>query len=160
MRKKIFLFLNHFEEIAAGVLFTIMVVVINVEVIRRYLFLAPGAYSEEIAKYLFIWTVFFSMAFAVKQEAHIITDILPDKTPNKLLKIINITSIIIFMCFSVFMIYQGYIYTKKMYLFERSTEAMAAPLYYFCVSLPIGFAFVLLRLVQKLLQVFRGFNEP
>ena len=70
---------------------------------------------------------------AVKEESHIITDVLPDKTPKRILNIIDITSIVIFGIFSVFMIYHGYVYTLKMYHFERLTEAMGAPLYYFSV---------------------------
>ena len=68
MMKKIMFFLKHFEEIIAGILFIAMVIVINVEVFNRYFLLSPGAYSEEIAKYLFIWAVFFAMVYAVKEK--------------------------------------------------------------------------------------------
>ncbi len=152
MMKKILFFLKHFEEIIAGILFIAMVIVINVEVFNRYFLLSPGAYSEEIAKYLFIWSVFFAMVYAVKENAHIITDVIPEKTPKYIQNLIDIASIVIFILFSIFMIYYGYIYTVKMYQFERLTEAMGAPLYYFCVSVPVGFSLVLLRLVQQLVK--------
>ena len=157
MMKKILFFLKHFEEIIAGILFVIMVIVINVEVFNRYFLLSPGAYSEEIAKYLFIWSVFFAMVYAVKENGHIITNVIPDKTPLYIQQLIDITSIVIFIIFSIFMIYYGYIYTMKMYQFERLSEAMGAPLYYFCVSVPVGFSLVLLRLIQQLLKKINVF---
>jgi len=157
MMKKILFFLKHFEEIIAGILFVIMVIVINVEVFNRYFLLSPGAYSEEIAKYLFIWSVFFAMVYAVKENGHIITNVIPDKTPLYIQQLIDITSIVIFIIFSIFMIYHGYIYTMKMYQFERLSEAMGAPLYYFCVSVPVGFSLVLLRLIQQLLKKINVF---
>jgi len=153
MKRKVFFYLNHIEEIIAGILFVLMVIIINVEIFNRYFLLSPGAYSEEIAKYLFIWSVFFAMVYAVKENAHIVTNIIPDKTPIHILKIIEITSTVIFILFSVFMIYYGWVYTVKMYQFERLSEAMGAPLYYFCVSVPVGFSLVLLRLVQQLLKL-------
>lgn len=153
MKRKVFFYLNHIEEIIAGILFVLMVIIINVEIFNRYFLLSPGAYSEEIAKYLFIWSVFFAMVYAVKENAHIVTNIIPDKTPIHILKIIEITSTVIFILFSIFMIYYGWVYTVKMYQFERLSEAMGAPLYYFCVSVPVGFSLVLLRLVQQLLKL-------
>jgi TRAP-type C4-dicarboxylate transport system permease small subunit len=159
MMKKILFFLKHFEEIIAGFLFIVMVIVINVEVFNRYFLLSPGAYSEEIAKYLFIWAVFFAMVYAVKENGHIITNIIPDKTPIYIQQLIDIFSIIIFILFSIFMIYHGYIYTAKMYQFERLSEAMGAPLYYFCVSVPVGFSLVLLRLVQQLFKKMKFARE-
>ena len=160
MKKKILFFLRHFEEIIAGILFVSMVIIINVEVFNRYFLLSPGAYSEEIAKYLFIWSVFLAMVYAVKENGHIITDIIPEKTPIHIKNMIDISSIIIFILFSIFMIYHGYIYTVKMYQFERLSEAMGAPLYYFCVSVPIGFSLVLLRLLQQLYTRIKTFYLP
>ena len=152
MMKKILFFLKHFEEIIAGFLFIVMVIVINVEVFNSFFLLSPGAYSEEIAKYLFIWAVFFAMVYAVKENSHIITNIIPDRTPKYIQRLIDIFSIVIFILFSIFMIYYGYIYTLKMYQFERLSEAMGVPLYYFCVSVPVGFSLVLLRLLQQLIK--------
>ncbi|MBT8362020.1 MAG: TRAP transporter small permease [Desulfobacterales bacterium] len=158
MKEKILFFLKHFEEIIAGILFLSMVIIINVEVFNRYFLLSPGAYSEEIAKYLFIWSVFFAMVYAVKENGHIITDVIPDRTPVHIQKLIDITSILIFIAFSIFMIYHGIVYTIKMYQFERLSEAMGAPLYYFCVSVPIGFSLVLLRLFQQLIKKIKVYS--
>ena len=158
MKEKILFFLKHFEEIIAGILFLSMVIIINVEVFNRYFLLSPGAYSEEIAKYLFIWSVFFAMVYAVKENGHIITDVIPDSTPVHIQKLIDITSILIFIAFSIFMIYHGIVYTVKMYQFERLSEAMGAPLYYFCVSVPVGFSLVLLRLFQQLIKKIKMYT--
>lgn len=141
--------LRNLEAVLGGVCFVVLTLIINVEVVRRYCFHAPGAYSEELARYLFIYCIFFSMAYAVKENAHIVTDIVPEKLPFRFRIGLDLFATGVFFFFSLFMIKTGINYTEKMILFERPTEAMAVPLYYFCIALPMGFAITSLRCVQR-----------
>jgi TRAP-type C4-dicarboxylate transport system permease small subunit len=118
--------------------------------------MSPGAYSEEVAKFLSIYSIFFSMAYAVKENAHIVTDILPDNLPVRVSTAIDIFANVAFLAFSMLMIYFGIEYTQSMYLFERPTEAMSAPLWIFITILPIGFALTSVRLLLKLRLLVRA----
>lgn len=151
--------LENWEAILAGACFVALTLIINVEVVRRYFFHAPGAYSEELARYLFIYCIFLSMAYAVKEHAHIITDIIPTSIPKRLSLAIDIFATLVFFAFSLFMIKTGISYTEKMILFERPTEAMALPLSYFCIAPPIGFAASAFRCLQRLAKLCAAYRN-
>jgi TRAP-type C4-dicarboxylate transport system permease small subunit len=62
------------ETLALAVLialFVAMVIACTVQVIWRYIFDSPLVWSEELAKYLFIWVGFLSSWLAWKYRAHI-----------------------------------------------------------------------------------------
>ena len=150
---------DHFEEVLCGVMFVLMTLIINIEVIRRYVFQSPGAYSEEIARYLFIWTTYLGLSFAIREREHIVTDVLPRRLPPKINQIINIVSTTCFAVFAFLMAYFGYRYSFQMVRFERITEAMHIPMVYFCSSVGIGFALAFFRLLGVLkyeIKVFRN----
>lgn len=149
---------NHFEEAVCGALFVPMVLIINIEVFRRYVLLSPGAYSEEIARYLFIWMLYLGIALGVKERAHIITDVLP-KLPRRIDKAINIFATLCFMIFALAMVYFGYQYSYQMYRFKRPTEAMHIPIIYFSSSVGVGFLVTFIRLIGVLVEEIKEFRK-
>jgi TRAP-type transport system small permease protein len=56
------------------ILFTAMVVVCTAQVVWRYLFHDPLVWSEEMARYIFIWIGYLSAWIAWKYRAHIALD--------------------------------------------------------------------------------------
>lgn len=59
---------------ALVILFTAMVLACTAQVIWRYLFNDPLVWSEELARYLFIWIAYLSAWVAWKHRAHIALD--------------------------------------------------------------------------------------
>jgi TRAP-type C4-dicarboxylate transport system permease small subunit len=55
-------------------LFALMIAACTAQVISRYLFASPLIWSEELARYLFIWIGFLSSWLAWKHRAHIALD--------------------------------------------------------------------------------------
>ncbi len=148
--------LSNVEAVLAGICFILLTLIINIEVVRRYCFLSPGAYSEEVARYLFIYSILFSMAYAVKENAHIVTDIIPERLPVRLRTGIDLFATAVFFLFSLFMVKLSMQYMTKMILFERLTEAMAVPLYYFCAALPLGFIATAMRCAERFLRLSKA----
>ena len=58
-------FLNdHLEEYLLVFLMVVEVVVVFAQVVTRYVFHSPLAWSEELARYMFIWLVWIGAAYA------------------------------------------------------------------------------------------------
>lgn len=155
MKDKLLKIYQNFESTIAGVCLASLTIITVVEVIRRYVFGSPGAYSEELARYLFIYCTFFSMAYAIKENSHIATDIIPECFPRKWSISLNIFVTMVFFAFSLFMLKLGISYVDKMVMFERLTEAMALPMYYFCIAPPLGFAITAFRCVERIWKLFK-----
>lgn len=65
------------------VFYTMIVVTVVVEVIRRFLLAYSSIWGGEIARYSFIYLVWLGAAAAVKQRAHIRIDVLLHVLPNQ-----------------------------------------------------------------------------
>ena len=51
------------------------------QVVMRYVFNAPLRWSEELARYTFVWISFLSVYLTYRQGAHLSLDILPGRLP-------------------------------------------------------------------------------
>ena len=77
MKKKITpkLILTNLDAIICGVMLTLCVILVNVNVIFRYFLSSPIKWTDEIVTSLFVWTVFMGSAYAHRRHAHLGVDI-------------------------------------------------------------------------------------
>ena len=62
---------KHFEEVLTGVLVMFMASMVFFQVVMRYVFSLPTSWSDELAIYAMLWSVYISVAWAVRERAHI-----------------------------------------------------------------------------------------
>lgn len=62
---------RRFEEILCAALISLMGCMIFVQVIMRYLFSNPLSWTDEIAVYCMVWSVYLGGSLAVRERAHI-----------------------------------------------------------------------------------------
>lgn len=70
------------ERLLMGVLATLvvaMVVSVTWQVLSRYLFVVPAAWTEELARFLLIWIGMLGAAYAYRTHSHLGLDLLPAK---------------------------------------------------------------------------------
>lgn len=65
---------KHFEEAILIVLLVIMTIVMGSQVVARYLFNYSISWTEELTRYLFVWSGFLSIGFAVHKAIAIRID--------------------------------------------------------------------------------------
>jgi TRAP-type C4-dicarboxylate transport system permease small subunit len=61
---------NRAADVLAQILLGVMVVVVFVQVIFRFFIQQPLSWSEEVARYVFVWIIWMGAAVAVKHGAH------------------------------------------------------------------------------------------
>ena len=72
-------FLDVLEKVEKAILAVtvgIMVIIIAYQVIMRYIFAHANSWSEELARYLFIYDVMIGAAIAIRRNSHLQIDIL------------------------------------------------------------------------------------
>lgn len=57
-------------EVFFVIAFSLMVILTTYQVITRYVFSKPSAYSEVLAKYIFIWLIFIGTAYVFGKREH------------------------------------------------------------------------------------------
>ncbi len=149
---------SYFEEFCCAAMLGYIAISLNVEVIARYVFNSPSAYTDEIARILMTGIVFLGTSLAIKQERHVIIDLFPDLSKKQSL-ILNLISNIIFIIFCVIFIFVAgrAVFFHKM--LGTNTEGLGLPYWMVLLMLPVSFSLSILRLCQKIYFLIKNYRE-
>ncbi len=86
---------------AAALLLISMTALVIIQVISRYIFHSPTAFTEEIVRYTLIWTGFIGAAYAFSTRQHMALIFFRDKLPGNAHKSVMILIDLIIMFFAV-----------------------------------------------------------
>ncbi|MBZ2386170.1 TRAP transporter small permease [Anaerococcus murdochii] len=89
------------------ILFSLMVILTTYQVVVRYVFSKPSAYSETLARYLFVWLILYSSAYVFGQKDHINIGYLKEKMPESVKQKVNIAIELITIAFSILVLIYG-----------------------------------------------------
>lgn len=73
--------LDRLVETAAAVLFAVLFALVLTQIVWRYVLAAPLVWSEEAARYLYVWIAFLGWAVAARRGTHIAIGALVDRLP-------------------------------------------------------------------------------
>ena len=106
-----------------------MVVSVVWQVLSRYLFVVPAAWTEELARFLLIWIGMLGAAFAYRNGSHLGLDLLPQKLQGKsriLLK--RLTHLICFLFAAMVLIIGGGSLVSITWELKQYSAAMGMPI--------------------------------
>lgn len=75
--------LNSIEDLVTIILSVLLVVIVFFQVFFRYALNNPLAWSEELARFTFVWLVFISSAVVVRDDSHMSMDFVVSYHPSK-----------------------------------------------------------------------------
>jgi len=90
--EKLLKFLNGILNSITVLVFSIMVILVFLNVVLRYGFDSGLTWSEEIARFGFVWIVFLGAVIALKDKSHLGVDLLTAKLPLFVQKILYVIS--------------------------------------------------------------------
>ena len=143
------------EEVFLVVLMAIAVILVAAQVCTRWLGI-PLPWSEEVARYIFLWLVWVGAAYATKERKHISIDVLVKRFPQMGQKVCSVLVSLMWLAFVVFMIVVSIQLTSAVYQGGSTATGSGTPMWVPYASIPVGMALMLFRLVQNLIQDFRG----
>lgn len=151
--------LNEFEGyICVGTLL-VMSVVIFWQVVCRYVLKASLPWSEELSRYLLVWTAFIGGAYGVRLGAHIgveaFTLLLPKKAQAALH--IFVTFCLIILCAVIFR--YGCTIVGTQLAKHQLSPAMRVPMGYMYAAIPVGMVFFIIRYIQSLIDAIKDFKN-
>lgn len=143
---------KHLEESLLVVLLSVMSLLIGAQVFMRYVMHDSLTWSEELARYCFIWATYLGVSCAVKHKAHICVEALTNKLPVVARHYATILSHLLFIVFAVMVMKEGYALTVKVFGFGQKSSAMGLPMGYVYLAPTVGFGLVIVRLLQSIYQ--------
>lgn len=75
---------SNIVEVILGLQLAVLSVVVFLQVLFRYVFNYPLAWTEELSRFLLIWIVLLGAAIGIKRKSHFSVDIVFKKFPEKL----------------------------------------------------------------------------
>jgi TRAP-type C4-dicarboxylate transport system permease small subunit len=148
-------FILYYFSVAA---MSIMLITIFVQVITRYGFNYTPEWSEELARFLFVWVVFLGSALIMGESGHLAVEFLPNllkgRSGGKILAIlINLAGYV----FIAILFFNGFEMTRVM-TFQLS-PGMSIPMSYIYSVIPLSSILMLLYLIKNTLEIVKGSSE-
>lgn len=147
---------DHTEEVILVVFSVIMVAVIFLQVIMRYVFDSSLSWSEELARYCFIWLVYIGISYGVKKQRHIKVDAILLLFKDKGRLVFAIISNILFLFFCLFVIKYGTDIALKLLDWGQKSPANQISMGLIYLAAPIGMGLTAIRLIQHLVKQFKA----
>ncbi len=148
--KKVFLWLEENLEEFLMVLFLVaMAGIMGIQVFSRYILRISLSWSEEITRYLFIWSAFLSVSLCTKKCISIKIDQFIkafSKRGEAFWKLLNQTVSIVF--FAYLMPY-AYLYLKNTIASGQVSPACGIPMQYVQAAPLVCFSLTIIRLIQR-----------
>lgn len=147
------------EEILLVFLLSVTSSLTFAQVIMRYVVKSPLSWSEEIARFMFIWMVYIGISYGVKRNKHIKVDFIINLTPDIFKISILILSDIIFLAFSIFTVIKSYQLSMKIFSLGQISPALGIQMGYVYLSTVVGFTLVTIRLIQNIIMTLKDSRE-
>jgi TRAP-type C4-dicarboxylate transport system permease small subunit len=132
-----------------------MVLLINVEVVARYVFNTSTLISDEYGAYLFVGCSFLGFAYSFRKGYFLRVSTLTGRLPPFPLKCFQLASLFLAMIFSAILTYELIKLPYMSYLFHsKSIQPSGTPLFIPQLILPIGMASMTLAFLNDLVLAF------
>ncbi|MCG8483987.1 MAG: TRAP transporter small permease [Clostridia bacterium] len=126
-----------------------MLVVLTLQVVLRYIFKNSNAWSDEVARYLFIWVIFIGAAYAAKKGTHIRIESLNNIFPKKIRKHVTLIGNIVWLVFNITLFYFSARYTINLFESNQMSQGLNIRMAYAYAAIPIGFFLLIIRIIQR-----------
>jgi TRAP-type C4-dicarboxylate transport system permease small subunit len=159
MRRLIALY-HRFLKLVLGVLMGVLIVPVSLQIFSRYLgFIPRYIWTEELARFCFIWIILVGATIAVRDGTHFTADFLPHPASRRLEAVMRIVSDFAIALVAVIFVWWGWPLVQFGLLQE--SEMAELPMVYIYAAWPFAGISWLLFLADRLVdhvRMFRG--EP
>lgn len=143
---------KNFERWALLVFYTLLVVTMAVEVLRRELFAYSSIWGEEVVRYAFIYLVWIGAAAAVRDRAHIRIDVLYHYVSPRTKALLYILGDIVMTIVALFALYWSFETVSVAWKFQSVSHGLRVPMVWFLMAVPVGFSLMLYRLARSFMR--------
>jgi len=133
---------------------TVMLFIIFLQVIFRYVLHSSLTFSEELARYLFVWTVFMGSAVVARDNGHIVVGVLTERLKGKKAKYVKSAAYIFTMTFVAILFYQG-LRMMKLSSFQHS-PALGISMSWVYLAIPVATFVMFCNILILIVDVFQA----
>ncbi|MGE4485429.1 MAG: TRAP transporter small permease [Oscillospiraceae bacterium] len=159
MQKVLHFLDKNIEKIICVACLALMSIIIVAQVFFRYVLKNSISWSEEIARYLFIWLIYIGISYGVKMDRHISVDAVCAMLPEKVQRYFIFISDLLFLTFATAVIYYGIQVVGMINNSGQFSPASHIPMGIIYSSTVVGFSLVVVRLIQNLIRCAKDIHS-
>lgn len=141
---------DKFEEVILAFSLAATVIIIFLQVVARKVFNTSLSWSEELARYIFIWQCWLGVSLAYRNNSHIRLDMLIEKLKGKNRNIAEIFIQLIMLFFNILLIKIGIEYMQNAMRLNSTGTVIQIPMSLVILSLPFSSFIVSLRILSSI----------
>ena len=149
MKQTLYKIWDHLEEYVLVYSLMVSVALVFVQVVMRRVFNNSLSWSEELARYLYVWQTWLGVSYAARNGTHLRITMLKDRLPAKVQQILEIFVVLVWMGFGIFVIYQGMGVVNTIASFGQKSSALKIPMQFCYMSIPVGMFLMCIRIVER-----------
>ena len=131
----------------------LMITVALLQVIFRYVFSAPLPWSEELARYCFVWIVFLGAAIGLQRGFHLGVDLFVNALPERFRSGLEVLCFSLIACFAAVVAYASYP-VIALNMMQRS-PAMGVQMSWIYIAIPISMVLICLISLVRVVDIVR-----
>lgn len=140
------------ERWALLVFYTLLVVTMAVEVVRREVFSYSSIWGEEIVRYSFIYLAWIGAAAAVRERGHIRIDVIFNYVSPRMKSVLYIFGDLVMLVIAILAFWWSFETVSVSWKFGSVSHGLRVSMVWFLMAVPVGFGLMMLRLVQSLIR--------
>ena len=152
-------FWDNFEGYCCVVMLAAMSIIVFIQVVFRFILKASLPWSEEVTRYLLVWTTFMGGAYGVRQGSHIGVEAFMLLVPKKIRKVIGIFVMVCCLLLCVVIVKFSWDLVLLIIARKQLSPALRMPMGYAYMAVPVGMSLFVVRYIQNIALTIRNFNK-
>lgn len=148
------------DVIISVISLSLLVLIVAVQVFCRYVLQNSLDWTEELARYLLIWSVLFGCSYATKTDSHLEMAILRSLVGPRTGKGVHVFSCLVTALFCGIMIAASLDSIANIRWSEQLTPAMQIPAWYVWLAMPVGFGLMGVHAILRIVRILHPVHTP
>jgi TRAP-type C4-dicarboxylate transport system permease small subunit len=149
--------LDNFESYICQFLLSFFIILLFVQIILREVFSLNISWGEELARFSFVWFVFFGASFAARLAAHNRVTFQFKWFSKKTANYIEAFADLIWILFNVVIIYKSIFLIRSMLQYPYISPTLGWSMAYVYMIFPLSFSVMTIRIIQvNYLKIVKG----
>lgn len=150
---------RNLEELICCTCLVVIAVAVFAQVVARYIFSVALHWTEETAAIAMVWAVYTGASLCVRERFHIRIMVAVQSLPTRFARYVIFLADGIWAAFCVFMVRVSWDYLYIFWRFPETSPSLGINQFYPQTILVIGYALMLIRLIQTYVHWIRGGAE-
>ena len=133
-----------------------LVILLTVQILLRFAFGRTLSWSEEVSRFAFVWAVYFGFVVAARENKHIRVTAQFHRLRPKAQIILFTLADVIWSVFNLVMVFVSAKFTLSMIRYPYVSQTTGLNLLWVFMIVPLGFAFMGLRVLQVMVLRLEG----